>query len=67
MNLQLQNKCILCLEKNNTVYWSWCNHYFVCAQRKTIEQKVDSVMDLITIDEKIGQLTNRNYHFSIIN
>ena len=30
------------------------------AQRKTIDQKVDSVLKLMTLDEKIGQLNQYN-------
>src|SRR5215467_1463041 len=34
---------------------------FVCAgQRKTIDQKVDSVLKLMTLDEKIGQMNQYN-------
>jgi len=35
--------------------------FFVCtAQRKTIDQKVDSVLKLMTLDEKIGQMNQYN-------
>jgi len=35
--------------------------FFVCtAQRKTVEQKVDSVLRLMTLDEKIGQMNQYN-------
>jgi beta-glucosidase len=35
--------------------------FFVCAaQRKTIDQKVDSVLNLMTLDEKIGQMNQYN-------
>jgi beta-glucosidase len=30
------------------------------AQRKTIDQKVDSVLKLMTLDEKIGQMNQYN-------
>ena len=36
-------------------------HLFVCtAQRKTIDQKVDSVLKLMTLEEKIGQMNQYN-------
>ena len=35
--------------------------FFVCtAQRKTIDQKVDSVLKLMTLEEKIGQMNQYN-------
>jgi beta-glucosidase len=35
--------------------------FFICtAQRKTIDQKVDSVLKLMTLDEKIGQMNQYN-------
>src|SRR6266496_549631 len=35
--------------------------FFICtAQRKTIDQKVDSVLRLMTLDEKIGQMNQYN-------
>src|SRR5437762_4471668 len=35
--------------------------FFVCtAQRRTVEQKVDSVLKLMTLDEKIGQMNQYN-------
>src|SRR5438477_8505976 len=35
--------------------------FFACtAQRKTVEQKVDSVLRLMTLDEKIGQMNQYN-------
>ena len=35
--------------------------FFVCkAQHKTIDQKVDSVLKLMTLDEKIGQMNQYN-------
>src|SRR5262245_2549755 len=34
---------------------------FICsAQKKTIDQKVDSVLQLMTLDEKIGQMNQYN-------
>ena len=35
--------------------------FFLCAaQRKTIDQKVDSVLKMMTLDEKIGQMNQYN-------
>lgn len=34
--------------------------FFCAAQRKTIDQKVDSVLKLMTLDEKIGQMNQYN-------
>jgi beta-glucosidase len=34
--------------------------FFVCAAQKTIDQKVDSVLKLMTLDEKIGQMNQYN-------
>jgi beta-glucosidase len=33
---------------------------FLCAAQKTIDQKVDSVLQLMTLDEKIGQMNQYN-------
>ena len=47
-----KNLCIFCLFFGQTV---------ICtAQKKTIDQKVDSVLRLMTLDEKIGQMNQYN-------
>jgi len=44
-----------------TGIWVGFSSWFVCeAQKKTIDQKVDSVLRLMTLDEKIGQMNQYN-------
>ena len=38
--------------------------FFISAQKKTIDQKVDSVLRLMTLDEKIGQMNQYNGDWS---
>ena len=37
---------------------------FTSAQQKSIDQKVDSVLKLMTLDEKIGQMNQYNSDFA---
>ena len=47
--------------RNLFVFLAPMLQFFVCtAQRKTIDQKVDSVLRLMTLDEKIGQMNQYN-------
>lgn len=39
-----------------TLFWVVIAQYDLYSQVKTIEQKVDSILELMTLDEKIGQL-----------
>src|ERR1043166_2823262 len=51
--------------RNLCVLLITCALFFVCpAQKKTIDQKVDSVLKLMTLDEKIGQMNQYNGDFS---
>ena len=49
-----QRRCLLALVITSTSF------FFCTAQRKSIDQKVDSVLKLMTLDEKIGQMNQYN-------
>ncbi|MGC4103472.1 beta-glucosidase BglX [Ferruginibacter sp.] len=51
-----KNLCLLCIAMAQVV--------FCTAQKKTIDQKVDSVLKLMTLDEKIGQMNQYNGDFN---
>jgi beta-glucosidase len=47
--------------KKSFLYFILIAHSFLCiAQKKSIDQRVDSVLNLMTLDEKIGQLNQYN-------
>src|SRR5881392_2160016 len=48
----LMNLCLLLIAMAQVVFCS--------AQKKTIDQKVDSVLKLMTLDEKVGQMNQYN-------
>ena len=47
-----KNLCLLCIAMAQVI--------FCTAQKKTIDQRVDSVLKLMTLDEKIGQMNQYN-------
>ncbi len=51
---------ILRLKCLGLLFFALCPFYFCCAQNKTIDQKVDSVLGLMTLDEKVGQMNQYN-------
>ena len=48
------------IKKNILLLLALINFYYCSAQHKTIDQRVDSVFKLMTLDEKIGQMNQYN-------